>query len=130
MSRQMKIVNGPNFRQIISRIGIFSEETCMKMSIFTMNKEVLCRTTPNEKVTEYHTMIDSIGRVYQSPDQFVLVARMSGEIYTFESVSVETWFYIMHYNINTRKGHCVEYSEEEFFTSDVVTEMFQQSIFH
>lgn len=121
MSREMKIVNGPSFRHLAHGTGLFDDNNFN--SVFTMDQEIPCRHTIQEKKTMFQMLVYVIGRINRKDQNlFLVLATKNGD---HDGPGKGTWYYVMHYDVQTRQGQATEYNKEEFFASSVVREMFK-----
>jgi hypothetical protein len=126
MPRTMKIMNGPSFKSLAFDVGILNETRWTP--IFTMSE-----MRPTNAFSVYRSdkfqfclSIFSISRISEMEDEFVLLGFAGNWVGPgIRKYECETWYYVLHYNARTRKGPCVEYSEKEFFGSEVIREMFK-----
>jgi len=125
MSRELKILNGPSFRSVAFETGIFNENSLLKS--FKMDKENPKGIRSTSKT--FTLFISFIGRVTANQNEFVMLSKQAGYIY--ENVNgkhVEVrciYYYVIHFNVVSRKGRCTEYTEEEFMSSPALRYMFQ-----
>ena len=124
MPRKMGVVNGPNFRHLAFSTPVFNETGFD--STFTMDsprpKGVI---SINKDPRIFQLQVEFIGRARRNSDQnlFVLIANHRGGM----KDKTTWWHYVIHYNTKTRKGHCFEYTDDEFFSDNVICKMFQIS---
>ena len=124
MSRKMQITNGPSFRHFISATVVIAEVAFD--STFTMDGDIhKDMTTIHKEKNLFQVSVFSMGRldIKKKPDEYIFLAMKDGfEVREMKSY-LRKWFYVIHFDVVTRKGHCVEYTEEEWLSFSVIREM-------
>ncbi|MFZ2038695.1 MAG: hypothetical protein WAV11_02055 [Minisyncoccia bacterium] len=129
MSREMKIKNGPCFRHLAFETNVLKSNGLD--SLFTMSEKRPADMTSCFGFDQFIFQIKLFGinRIIGSKDEeddFILLGfdgNWAGP--GIRMKNSKTWYYILHYNTKTRKGSCREYNEEEFFSSNIIQEMFE-----
>lgn len=134
MPRELKILNGPSFRQLEHGTGIFAETGWA--SNFTIDGEFPSEVLSINGKSCLGLHIDMIARITKDQDEFVLHARTGGSKVLRKDDKIvldergglthvfSQYHYVIHYNARTRKGRCIEYTKEEFFSLPVTRYIF------
>lgn len=121
MPRMMKVLDGPCFRKLV-----FSSELLNEVGYtvpFTMDQKSPEISPTDKDPHKFWVSIKSIGCFNDCVDDFVIIATQMGFAHAVPVTRLD-WYYVIRYNVRTRKGHCIEYTKEEFFAEQIIRNMF------
>ncbi len=117
----MKVLDGPCFRKVV-----FSSELLNEVGNtipFKMDRKSPEISPTGKDPYEFWVSVKSMGRFNDSADDFVIIATQMGFTHTVPIARLD-WYYVIRYNVRTRKGRCIEYTKEEFFEESIIRNMF------
>ena len=129
MPKKLQIEEGPPFKSFVFKSTIFDDHGWTLT--FKFDGAISEPAANFEKERTATMTIIVIGQIKSdNDDEYMFIATRKGDTRykkgTCTFLGITTFYYLGSYNPRTRKGHCTEYSDEEFFASSIMKDWFKK----
>ncbi len=128
MPRELKIINGPGFKQLAFNSGIFGEYS--SHCVFYLDQPIPKGMTTINGPNALQGAVRSFTKndYEDNGDNFTLILKNSAlqdKIIKNRVIGtkVSLFYYVLHYNCRTRRGTAIEYTVREFFSGKAMKDL-------